>query len=116
MDKNQKKTFLLILILLGFIVQCGIAYRNDEVSRFIGQTESALTSYYEPPAAVTYDSEGRKVLLFEWTTESQRSGRVWTDSSGVTHYEPPQTITHVEQREYVLDKTGRIIKGKWRFY
>ncbi|MBC7348805.1 MAG: hypothetical protein H5U05_02400 [Candidatus Aminicenantes bacterium] len=98
----------------------GVSYRNQEVKRFIGRTEAELIQYYGQPSAVEYDSQGRKVLVFEWTTEheSQTEGTAWTDSSGVTHYNPPRTVksTTIEQRKFTIDKDGKVIKAKWRFY
>ncbi|HEK85207.1 MAG: hypothetical protein ACPLZD_09195 [Candidatus Saccharicenans sp.] len=98
----------------------GVSYRNQEVKRFIGRSEADLIAYYGEPRAVEYDSEGRKVLVFEWTTENeiQQEGTAWTDSSGVTHYNPPRTTktTTVEQRKFTIDKNGKVIKAKWRFY
>ncbi|MBC7363684.1 MAG: hypothetical protein H5U07_03955 [Candidatus Aminicenantes bacterium] len=98
----------------------GISYRNQEVKRFIGRTEAELIQYYGEPRAVEYDSQGRKVLVFEWTTEyeTQTEGTAWTDSSGVTHYNPPKTVKHttIEQRKFTIDKNGKVIKAKWRFY
>jgi hypothetical protein len=98
----------------------GVSYRNQEVKRFIGRTEAELIQYYGQPQAVEYDSQGRKVLVFEWTTEreSQYEGTAWTDSSGITHYNPPHTskTTTIEQRKFTIDKDGKVIKAKWRFY
>ena len=110
----------LIVLVIFWQSGCGVAYRNQEVKRFIGRTEAELIQYYGQPRAIEYDSKGRKVLVFEWTTESetQTEGTAWTDSSGVTHYNPPRTVKHttIEQRKFTIDKNGKVINAKWRFY
>ena len=97
----------------------GVADRNQEVERFIGRPASELIRHYGQPYAVKYDSQGRKILVFVWTTEytEQEEGRIWTDSFGVTHYTQPtsNTVTNREQRSFTIDKDGKVIKGKWRF-
>lgn len=114
---------LIVVPLISMQMACllsGVSYRNQEVKRFIGRTEADLIAYYGEPKAVEYDSEGRKVLIFEWTVENeiQHEGTAWTDSSGVTHYNPPTTskTTTIEQRRFTIDKNGKVIKAKWRFY
>lgn len=109
-----------LILLLSACILPGVSYRNQEVKRFIGRTEADLIEYYGPPKAIEYDSEGRKVLVFEWEVEReiQEEGTVWTDASGVTHYNPPRTskTTTIEQRKFTIDKNGKVIKAKWRFY
>lgn len=74
---------LLIIASLSSCFLPGISYRNQEVERFIGRSESELIKYFGTPRAVEYDSEGRKILVFEWTTKEtvQEEGRSRTDSS-----------------------------------
>jgi hypothetical protein len=109
-----------LILLLSACILPGVSYRNQEVKRFIGRTEADLIQYYGQAKAIEYDSEGRKVLVFEWTTENtvQEEGTSWTDASGVTHYNPPRTskTTTIEQRKFTIDKNGKVIKAKWRFY
>jgi len=109
-----------LILLLSACILPGVSYRNQEVKRFIGRTEADLIQYYGQATAIEYDSEGRKVLVFEWTTENtvQEEGTSWTDASGITHYNPPRTskTTTIEQRKFTIDKNGKVIKAKWRFY
>ncbi|BCW92313.1 MAG: hypothetical protein KatS3mg007_0207 [Thermoanaerobaculum sp.] len=111
-----------VVALASLLASClpGVSYRNQEVKRFIGRTEADLVAYYGQPKAVEYDAQGRKVLVFEWTTQTpiQHEGTSWTDASGVTHYNPPETkiMTTVEQRRFTLDANGKVIKASWRVY
>jgi hypothetical protein len=58
-------------------------------------------------------------MVYEWTTERwEEEGRMWTDSSGVTHWTSPRSrrVTTLEVRRFVEDENGRIVRSSWAFY
>jgi len=113
-----------IVLFLGaailFSVGCGITTRQAQIRQWIGRPESELIAEWGQPARIERDRQGRRVLVYQWQTEQweEEEGKIWTDSSGVTHWTAPRSrkVTTIEVRRFVVDANGMIINGSWSFY
>ena len=93
---------------------CGITSRQAQIRQWIGRSELELIAEWGQPARIERNREGQKVMVYEWTTERwEEEGRMWTDSSGVTHWTAPRSrrVTTVEVRRFVV---YRFVQGRPR--
>ncbi len=117
-----RKTTIVFIACVALLTAagCGITTRNAQVREWIGRPESALIAAWGQPQRITTDRKGRRVLVYEWETSEwvDEPGTMWTESDGTVRWTPPRRREQrtVEVRRFVVDSSGKIIDGSWRFY